>query len=135
MQPKTTTTGWFSTIAIVLISFVFLLSFTVGFAVLWRDWLHDTFGLWILLLACIAIAVGFVWRSPRVVQFHACFWSGLSVLGLTLLLVTHIMAATRDGDGRYELQAAPYFVTLATTFGLILLMTALCLDRSAPRSK
>lgn len=135
MESNRTLSGWFSTIAIVLLSFVVLLSFMVGFAVLWHDWLHDGFELCILFLACIAIAVGFVWSSSRIVQFHTCFWSGIGVLAATLLLVIRIMAEIRDGDGRYEVQAAPLFISIATTFGLILLITALCLERPDSRTR
>ena len=136
MQPKTRQRGWFSTIAISLLTLVFLLSFAVCFDVLRRGrWPDGTEGLFIPLLVCIPLGAGFVWRSSRLVQFQVCFWSGICTLIATLSLVGRIIGAIRGGDGHYELQAAPYFVTLAVMVAQALLMTALCLDRPDQRAK
>lgn len=122
----------------VLLSVVVLQPLGVGFAVLWHGCsgypFDHPFGLPALLVACIAIELGFVWRSSRSVQYHVCFWAGLGVLAATLLLTTHIMAANRAGEVRDDFLGAPCFIAIATAIGLILLLTALCLDRPAPRA-
>ena len=105
-----------------------------GFVFLWSGGPNDSFDPLLLLIACVSIAVGFVWRCSRAVQFHVCFWSGIGIFAATLPLVLHAVAIFRAGEPRVQMYAAPCFIVFAVLLGLVLLMSALCLDRAALRA-
>ena len=94
---------------------------------------REGFVAWIALAGGLAgcLYAGWAWRSPKPKRFHYCFWAGLSLLCLDLAYIRHI-SNMRVTEERYDVWAAPLVSSVVAALGLILLLTALILDRASP---
>jgi hypothetical protein len=86
--------------------------------------------IWIATTGAFAASIfaAYAWRSPASVRFHCCFWSGLGLLCLSFAYVRHIMKITTTGGG-YDVWIAPLLSAFTIALGLVLLLTAMFLDR------
>jgi hypothetical protein len=80
-----------------------------------------------------AVFTGWAWRSPAPTRFKCCFWAGVGLLCLSLGYVCHIVRITAAGNERYDVWIAPLLSTFTVALGLVLIVTALVLDRASAR--
>jgi hypothetical protein len=77
-----------------------------------------------------AIVAAWAWRSSTTVRFHCCYWSGLFSFSLSLVYVLQISRAAAGFYDGPQFRIAPHLSTFTVALGLILLITAIHLDRS-----
>ncbi len=80
---------------------------------------------------------GLAWRSPDKLRFNITFFSGLSLLLVTFFHVRAVQNAAAEHDDKYEVRYAPVpglvIALMSTTTALVLILTALNLDRQGQR--